>query len=215
MGKQKAIIQRLKTGLALNPCLCSVLLKKTNKQKLSFNKLFYLFIFGCAGSLLLHGLFSSCGEQGATLCCREQASHRCETHRLWSTGSTAVAKGLAALRHVESSKSVSLISSGGFFPSGPLGKPWPHLDYIFSKQQLQTRPHSASSGSGLQCLFWEDAIQLTTDIKKNKQTNNSGFPGGPVIKNSPCNAETLVWSLVWEYPTGCGAAQTVHHSYGT
>ena len=27
--------------------------------------------------------------------------------------------------------------------------------------------------------------------------------------------ETLVWSLVWEYPTGCGAAHTVHHSYGT
>ena len=27
----------------------------------------YLFIFGCAGSSLLHRLFCSCGEQGGTL----------------------------------------------------------------------------------------------------------------------------------------------------
>ena len=89
MGKQKAIIQCLKTGLALNPCLCSVLLKKTNKQKLSFNKLFYLFIFGCAGSLLLHGLFSSCGQQSG-----EQASHSSG-----SSGCGAPARGSVVMVH--------------------------------------------------------------------------------------------------------------------
>ena len=31
---------------------------------LFFNNFIYLFIFGCAGSPLLHKLFSSCGEQG-------------------------------------------------------------------------------------------------------------------------------------------------------
>ena len=35
----------------------------------------YLFIFGCAGSLLLHGLFSSCGEKGLLPSCRARASH--------------------------------------------------------------------------------------------------------------------------------------------
>ena len=32
-----------------------------------FSKNVYLCIFGCAGSLLLHGLFSSCGERGLFL----------------------------------------------------------------------------------------------------------------------------------------------------
>ena len=34
-----------------------------------------LFIYGCAGSPLLRGLFSSCGEQGLLSSCRAQASH--------------------------------------------------------------------------------------------------------------------------------------------
>ena len=32
-----------------------------------FFHLFYLFIFGCTGSPLMHGLFSSCGERGYSL----------------------------------------------------------------------------------------------------------------------------------------------------
>ena len=35
----------------------------------SFLKNLYLFIFGCAGSSLLHGLFSSCGEQELVSIC--------------------------------------------------------------------------------------------------------------------------------------------------
>ena len=35
----------------------------------------YLLIFGCAGSLLLHGPFSSCGEQGLLSSCSVRASH--------------------------------------------------------------------------------------------------------------------------------------------
>ena len=49
--------------------------RETDRQRDSegsvktFLKKFYLFlfIFGCAGSSLLHGLFSSCDKQGATL----------------------------------------------------------------------------------------------------------------------------------------------------
>ena len=50
-------------------CVC-----ETDRQRLrgiceTFYKKVYLFIFifGCAGSSLLHGLFSSCDKQGATL----------------------------------------------------------------------------------------------------------------------------------------------------
>ena len=35
---------------------------------------FNLFIFGCARSLLLHGLFSSCGEREQLSSCSVQAS---------------------------------------------------------------------------------------------------------------------------------------------
>ena len=57
-----------------------------------------LFIFGCAGSLLLHGLFSSCGEQGLLSSCHTWASvysgfsccsfwapeHRLSSHGAWA-----------------------------------------------------------------------------------------------------------------------------------
>ena len=36
---------------------------------------FYLLIFGCIGSLLLGGLFTSCGEQGLLYSCGAWASH--------------------------------------------------------------------------------------------------------------------------------------------
>ena len=34
----------------------------------------YIYIFGCAGSLMLHGFFSSCGERGPLSSCA-RASH--------------------------------------------------------------------------------------------------------------------------------------------
>ena len=84
-----------------------------------FQKIIYLFAFGCVGSSLLCGLFSSCAKQGLLSSCREQASDRggffccgralglkgfssCSTWhsivvapRLQSTGSIAVARGLS------------------------------------------------------------------------------------------------------------------------
>ena len=36
---------------------------------------FYLLIFGCTGSLLLHRLFSSCAEQGRLASCGVRVSH--------------------------------------------------------------------------------------------------------------------------------------------
>ena len=66
----------------------------------------YLFIFGCAGSLLLHGLFSS-GERGLLPSCSGQASHCCRfsccraqvlefvgSSICWHVGSVVEAPGL-------------------------------------------------------------------------------------------------------------------------
>ena len=41
-----------------------------------FLNIIFLSIFDCAGSLLLLGLFSSCGEQGLLSSCDAKASHR-------------------------------------------------------------------------------------------------------------------------------------------
>ena len=62
------------------------LLKKNNNN----NNLTYLFIFGCAGSLLLCWFFCSCGEQGLLSSRIAQASH-CGgffCHRAWALGCT-------------------------------------------------------------------------------------------------------------------------------
>ena len=45
------------------------------RQRCSFLKVYYLFIFGCAGFSLLHGLFPGCSEQGLLSSCSGQASH--------------------------------------------------------------------------------------------------------------------------------------------
>ena len=46
--------------------------------------LFYLFIYGYAGSSLLHRLFSSCGKQGIRSSCRARASHRSGSSCCWA-----------------------------------------------------------------------------------------------------------------------------------
>ena len=65
------------------------------RHQLSF---IYLFIFGCAGSWLLHGLFFSCGEEGLLSSCQAWASlysgfsccsfwapeHRFSSHGAWA-----------------------------------------------------------------------------------------------------------------------------------
>ena len=39
------------------------------------------------------------------------------------------------------------------------------------------------------------------------------FPGGPVVKSPPANAETQVQSLVQEDPTCFGATKPLYHNY--
>ena len=66
-----------------------------------FQNFMYLFYFGCSGSLLLRGLFSSCGEQGYPslwglgfsfqwlLLCAEQGLSGAGLQYLWLLGSRA------------------------------------------------------------------------------------------------------------------------------
>ena len=58
----------------------------------------YLFIFDCAGSLLLRGLFSSCREWGLPCSCGSGPSH-CSGFRAQALGawaSVAVVRGLSS-----------------------------------------------------------------------------------------------------------------------
>ena len=61
----------------------------------------FLFIYGWAGSLLLHRLFSSCSEQGLLSTCSAQASHaggfsRCRAQALGTRALLAAAHGLSS-----------------------------------------------------------------------------------------------------------------------
>ena len=49
--------------------------KSVQDTVFGFFKQFYLFIYGCAGSSLLQGLFSSCSEQRLPSSCHAVASH--------------------------------------------------------------------------------------------------------------------------------------------
>ena len=82
------------------PDINEILLFRVRCLFLSFdlkNNFIYLFIFGCAGSSLLHGLFSSCGKQGLLSSCGVQASHCCGfSCGAWALG--WVTSAVAALR---------------------------------------------------------------------------------------------------------------------
>ena len=96
---------------------------------------FNLFIFGCAWSLLLHGLFSSCGEWEQLSSYSVQASHcdgfsceaRAPEHRLTSRGTQVWLLhsmwGLpgSGIKHVSPTLSVE------FFATEPSGKPWAYV----------------------------------------------------------------------------------------
>ena len=125
----------------------------------------YWFIFGCAGSSLLHGLFSSCGERGLLSsvlashchgfsCCRPQILGRMSFS---SYGSWAVETGSAATAHKFSCsmacgdfprsgiKSMSPTLSGGFFTTQQPGKPWGHVAFyiLFSTHLGTWLPHTS------------------------------------------------------------------------
>ena len=75
--------------------------RKVSRLVLVFFKKICLFTyFGCAGSSLLHGLFSSCGKRGLLSRCRAWVSHCSDfCYGAWALGSQAsiiVAKGLTS-----------------------------------------------------------------------------------------------------------------------
>ena len=49
--------------------------------------------------------------------------------------------------------------------------------------------------------------------ESNIQNDIEGFSRGPVVKSPPCNAGTLVRSLVREGPTRRGDTRLGHHNY--
>jgi len=69
------------------------------------NKFVFIYLFGCAGSLLLHRLFCGCGRQGLLSGCAAQASHSsgfscCGAQSVWTSvvaalGSVVVVHGLS------------------------------------------------------------------------------------------------------------------------
>ena len=53
---------------------------------------------------------------------------------------------------------------------------------------------------------------VTTTVAEKQPVRD--FPGGPVVKNPPVNAEeTRVWSLVWEDPTCQGGTKPMHGNH--
>ena len=98
-----------------------------------------LFIFGCAGFSLLHGLFSGCCEQGLLCGPRARVPH-CGGFSRGAQGGSLIAaqasraqgqelwcSGLAAPRHValpgSGTKPESSALAGGLFVTEPGGKP--------------------------------------------------------------------------------------------
>ena len=92
----------------------------------------YIFIFGCAGSLLLLGLFSSCDEQGPLFSCAACASHCsgfscCRARALKHLGfsscdsQTQWPRGMLSLSG-PGIEPVSPVLAGRFLTTGPPGK---------------------------------------------------------------------------------------------
>ena len=98
--------------------------------------LFYLFIFGCVGSLLLHSGFLQLRRAGATLHYGARDSHcsgvSCSLveHRLqarglqqlWHTGSVVVARGLQSAGSVVVAYRLSCSAACGIFPGQGLNR---------------------------------------------------------------------------------------------
>ena len=129
----------------LPPHLLHVKLEASVRQR--FFKYFYLLIYGCPGSSLLHGLFSSCRAWGLFCSCIARASHAggFSCRRARSLGCTDFnSRGSQALKHrLRSCGSQTLLLqgmwdlpgsgielkspalAGGFFSTELSGKPSP------------------------------------------------------------------------------------------
>ena len=131
--------------------------------------LFYLvlihsFIFGCAGSLLLLGFFSSCGEWGLLLVAAPEpllaVSSLALEHRLNSCGSWAwllcSVWDLPRLRI----EPVSLALAGGFFTTEWPGKPLIAFFFFFLMKTLTVRGRCSHLTSGLPIPFTSISLSL-------------------------------------------------------
>ena len=72
----------------------------------------YLFSYGCAGSLLLHGLFSSWGEQGLFSGCSERGLLSSSGHKLLTEVASLVAEDALQGTWVSVAVAPGLLSTG-------------------------------------------------------------------------------------------------------
>ena len=75
-------------------------------------------------------------------------------------------------------------------------------DWVTELTALVTRLYHRIWQKWLFCDFWDY-------VRKTMQ----GFPGGPEVKNAPCNARDIVWPLVREESTGHRATKPLYHKY--
>ena len=117
--------------LLCNHCLYLILIYAicmfTHKQIYKLKKQFYVFIFGCAWSSLLWGLFSSSGKWGQLSSCDVQASHCdgfscCGAQSLGRKPSIVVACGLKRADSVVVAKGLSCSTSCGIFMNQGLNR---------------------------------------------------------------------------------------------
>ena len=141
----RTVIYERKEGSKLSPTTAPVYQAVTRQFLYIFLKNLFSFIFGCAGCLLLRGLFSNCGNGGSSLVAVLQLlnvvaslvvdQRTCwflqlqrmgsvvATFRLWRTVSV-VGGAWAQLLHGMWDLPGPAALAGGFFPTEPPGKPW-------------------------------------------------------------------------------------------
>ena len=106
------------------------MVKSAGVIKLRLLRNISLLILGCAGSLLLRGLFSSCGEQGLL------SSYSARTHRSSSFGCRALAPGAGS--SVLAAQGLGCSAACGIFPdqgSSPRLRYWQIDSLLLSHQE--------------------------------------------------------------------------------
>ena len=184
---------------------------------------FYLCVFDCARSLLLHGLFSSAKAWGLLSCCSAwlltvvspllwsrnlgcTGFRSCNTC-LWLTGSRAQAQSLwftgpPPLRLVGSSRNrdQTLVSAlaGGLSLTEPLGNPWSHLQNIILEEEVLGQKHFAFKV--LWCLIpigpQESAHLFSLSLKL---THSSILEWKTPRTEEPCSLQSLRLQKSWTW----------------
>ena len=153
----------------------------------------YLFILGCAGSLLLHKLFFSCGERGLLSSCGVQASHcggfSCGA---WSLGYAGFSSWDAwALEHRLSSwgTRAQLLCTYGIFPNQGLNPCLLHYQVDSLPLRHQGSPCVVLFYHSLSCnVQWlagrSDDIHLKQVNEEIEAQETQEFAAGPTSLNS-------------------------------